>query len=378
MHDIRGEYWIIDGHVDFADGDIGDKNHEAIANDYIFNHFSTNVSNLAEELGIEDDTESYGEVDPEKVTTILNNIIELLMTDKGMNEQGANAYVMKELQADQEAFVILMGGGDPRFYVIKHWGWIAVRSNNVEIFGYDTSRQKQIAEGIRDILYEEGGHEEPEIEVAIYDFKTGKSWYASLAELEQPHVTPNVNQQVTTTYNKSFYHGTNPKDEEENKYATQAKSGVNQLNQAAQKQGMVGPGQQLWRGTSESFRSWLESNESIDPLDRELPNAFSERLGRKPETLRDYLIRHKITINPDGTVVLYHARPKNSKYTFLRAGSYLTSDPEAAKHFAARDRDLDSNKDIELLTLNLPADYIAPAGHIILLKDFPLNNAIRS
>ena len=31
---IRGEYWIIDGSATFADGDVGDMNHEGYAIDH--------------------------------------------------------------------------------------------------------------------------------------------------------------------------------------------------------------------------------------------------------------------------------------------------------------------------------------------------------
>ena len=37
MTEIKGEYWIYDGNVDFADGDVGDYNHESIAMSHVFN-----------------------------------------------------------------------------------------------------------------------------------------------------------------------------------------------------------------------------------------------------------------------------------------------------------------------------------------------------
>jgi hypothetical protein len=58
------------------------------------------------------------------------------------------------------------------------------------------------------------------------------------------------------------------------------------------------------------------------------------------ETVGEFLDRHEIKVHEDGTVTLYHARPKTAVFDTLREGSYLEKDPEAARHYAARDRGL--------------------------------------
>ena len=55
MSEIRGEYWIEDGYVNFADGDIGDANHEMIAVSAICHQYKSSIENLADELDIEYD-----------------------------------------------------------------------------------------------------------------------------------------------------------------------------------------------------------------------------------------------------------------------------------------------------------------------------------
>lgn len=266
MYKIRGEYWVIDGHVDFADGDVGDRNHEMIATEHIVNEHLSNIVSLAEELNV--DTESIndnGEVDTYAVSNVLESIFEALI-EQNKDEKSAVAYIVQYLNVDNEAYEVLVGRGDARYYVIKHYGWLAVRSNNVELYGYDASKQRVVANAIRDVMYEEGGVEdgEDDTEIAIYDFKTGKSWYTTLEELEQPNISIKTNQQANTTYNKSFFHGTNPRDEEENKYAQTTKTNLNKFNAQAQQQGIVGPGQQVWRGTSESlqFGKWFRDRKT--------------------------------------------------------------------------------------------------------------------
>jgi hypothetical protein len=93
------------------------------------------------------------------------------------------------------------------------------------------------------------------------------------------------------------------------------------------------------------------------------------RFGK--ETVGEFISRHDIPINSDGTVTLYHARPKNLNFGVLRNGSYLTADKNAAVFFAARDRNL-KPKDIEVLTLRLSPDQIQPGVHITLIGDYKL------
>ena len=65
---IRGEYWIVDGSVEFADGDVGDYNHEAIATNHVFQQWASSVQKIAEEYEIETEFETYGELNTEAVS----------------------------------------------------------------------------------------------------------------------------------------------------------------------------------------------------------------------------------------------------------------------------------------------------------------------
>jgi hypothetical protein len=279
MSDITGEYWVIDGSVDFADGDVGDKNHEMIAVDHVAGNYVDAVDNLADQYELPSNANHYGEPDIEGIAETLRNIHERLTMgpDDGtepdpntlMKDKQAWQYIQQQLGCDDDALAILLGGGDARTYAMEKSGWIAIRSNNVELYGYDASRQAEIAEAIEEILWEEGHEQEvnpEEVELSIYDHKSGKSWYVTLADLKQPQITARPQQLAMTTYNKSMHHLMNPKDSEENKYSNPAKSQPNKWNAAAQKTRIIGPGQQLWRGTSEGFfagfREWLHLLES--------------------------------------------------------------------------------------------------------------------
>jgi hypothetical protein len=253
MHEIRGEYWIQNGHVEFADGDTGDSNHEMIANNHVIYQFADNIIALAKETGIPtENAYRYGEYDSEVIVDILDNLEKYLKKDN----------VMQHLGCNQEAYAILQGGGDSRLYVMKYEGWIAIRSNNIELFGYDEQKRKELVSGLSEILEDEGIDESvppEEIEFWFDDHKTNRSHSISLAELEQP-ITMRSNIMVQSV--KKIQPN---KDSEENKYQNPSSSVKNKWTQAAQDKGVIPPGHDLWRGTSEGwmpFKKWLNFREN--------------------------------------------------------------------------------------------------------------------
>lgn len=249
---IRGEYWIIDGQVDFADGDIGDQNHESIAINHVHSQFASQVENLAEEIGINANTERHGEIDTEEINKIIDEIYEHFFEQGKMSSKQILYFMMQKIGCNEEALNILRGGGDARLYVMVHDSWIAVRSNNIEFYGYDTTKQKEIANAIGNILWEEGEeHFNPqEVDLSLYDHRNNKSWNTTLEELENPIITPKLQQLPTTTYNRPL---PNPKDEEENKYSNPAKSNLGKMTN--------------WRGASEcyKFSNWLKNVDLSSP-----------------------------------------------------------------------------------------------------------------
>jgi len=241
-NEIRGEYWIANGQIDFVDGDIGDVTHEGAAINHIFYNYSHNVGDLAEEFGIDaSHIENHGEPDQEAIAEVLNECFE-----KNPNEK----FFMEKLGVNRECLHILMGGGDAVNYVMVYEQWIAVRSNNIELYGWDDQKRKYLLNGLDEIFDSEGIEEDnPEqMDFTIFDFKTNKSRYITLADIQStiPVVRP-VQQLMTKNHSK--FNITN-KDNTENTPQTN-KSNPSPLNVAAQKIGMIGPGQNLWRGTSE-------------------------------------------------------------------------------------------------------------------------------
>lgn len=211
--EINGEYWIIDGRAIGADND---DNHEYLATQHIISVYEDKISAL---LG-------HVENDFYLINTAIKNI------DKKKLVQ----------LLGEELLDILLGRGDSRFYVMKYFGWIALRGENAELYKWNSSKKEDLATGIGDIV-DEGS----EVEISIYDHFSGKNFYLSLAQLEQPGISPVINLPAMTRGKLPL-----------SLLGNFGKKGISrQINLLAQRQGVVGPGQQLWRGTSEGFKEWL-------------------------------------------------------------------------------------------------------------------------
>lgn len=265
---IRGEYWIRNGYVDFADGDVSDRNHAMIAREYICNQYSDNIENLANNLGIDASSISqYGEINTEAISQVLEEIEEKLQEQE---IEDTHDYILKYIGCNNEAYNILLGGGNEILYVMKYEGWIAVREMNIELFGYDNSKRLQLVRGLEQILDEEGIDENvppEEIEFWIEDHKTNRSHATNMAELQEP-ITMRANKMITSTRIKPLPTFKTNADSEENKGQNPSPSVQNPWNKAAIDKKIIPPGHQLWRGTSEctiklvAFKEWLKKYKS--------------------------------------------------------------------------------------------------------------------
>lgn len=95
---------------------------------------------------------------------------------------------------------------------------------------------------------------------------------------------------------------------------------------------------------------------------------------RRAETVGEWAIRHRIP-RENGKYIFYHATPKRGgAKNILRKGSYLEADPDAAVHFAGRDRDLKSDQ-INLHKLLLSADEFDPGMFPLLRQDTPISKS---
>jgi PcfJ-like protein/ADP-Ribosyltransferase in polyvalent proteins len=155
MIKLANEYWFHDGDTEFADGDIGDKNHEMIAEDYILNHFIPNAPEHLYDYGLS--KSALNECAPDDV-----EFIEYLMNKYKYSEEDAidDAYSgnyirwlvtgndESESPIIQELFHALK---DPRKYAVEKLGWIRVQGRFIETYNLDDNHLDEITNGLREV-----------------------------------------------------------------------------------------------------------------------------------------------------------------------------------------------------------------------------------
>lgn len=179
--DIRGEYWIIDGDVTFADGDVGDMNHEAYAVDH-----ARRIT--LEELGGDSDNEVITDEELAKAA-------HAALTETGVPFNPDDWYpAVKQLfsaQPNAEALIAglqtALGMGDAREVAMKYWGWKWCRRSNIATWTFTASDRQQIVRGLNEIVSQEMDADEEgwdTLEITIGVGATGKRYSMTLAELE--------------------------------------------------------------------------------------------------------------------------------------------------------------------------------------------------
>lgn len=135
---LQGEWWIDDtGYAQFADGDIGDQNHETIA---FWAALGINLDDelvgvYAKERAMESITEHLQETgaafSPEEIRDSLDYV-----TPGGLSEE--QAIGLLALGADAKAVEFFSGdGGDARDYMMVERAWIRVDDNNFQLWTLD-------------------------------------------------------------------------------------------------------------------------------------------------------------------------------------------------------------------------------------------------
>ncbi len=184
MSIIRGEYWITPDGLFFADGDIGDTNHEG----FVLQHARYHVANS---LGIDLD----GESDDDSFDIALEKEFGDDFSDYEdgtesfvrlkLKENFSGAELAKELKMLDAAFDRV----DLRAFAMREWGWVWVRGDRATAWTLDKDQLENIASGVGDILDEENSAEPDseeltENEIDISSEKTGKSFSITFADLE--------------------------------------------------------------------------------------------------------------------------------------------------------------------------------------------------
>jgi len=137
---IQGEWWFQDGNAVYADGDVGDMNHEAYVIDIL-------KRQILDALDV--DTSNYDFVpyinDDEISNEIFSNIKDELTPEELQKWEDGEigtviiSYLTRQGEKDIKNILYYIRGRDdkghtldPREYALVHWGWQRVKTNNIQ------------------------------------------------------------------------------------------------------------------------------------------------------------------------------------------------------------------------------------------------------
>lgn len=158
---LRGEWWIADGDTVYADGNVVDQGHEAVAIQRLCHKFlgrmnihedhPWNLPNYVSEIRTwlreeypKDFTEKQIEHDP------------LDCAHEIMRQNWEDGFESPDQLDDAWACACGCGNHDARVYVMKYEGWKRVKGNEVETWNLTAQDLKEIVDGLSEIAFENG------------------------------------------------------------------------------------------------------------------------------------------------------------------------------------------------------------------------------
>ena len=160
-----GEWWIVDGQSIYADGDIGEMNHEAYVIDsiqrkYAYDEFCASDwvdwDAFKKQLGIETYDEQYGMKPNDQYQKKYQKELLTLAIKK-----------LKEMGMTDEEYLIAEGHGDARVYGMENLGWKRVKMNNIQTKTLTPDDLKDIANGLYDANNELSDNDETPFNIEV-------------------------------------------------------------------------------------------------------------------------------------------------------------------------------------------------------------------
>lgn len=178
---IRGEYWIQGGDVTFADGDIGDMNHEAYA---IQHALCLAIDYFGGETGDDLDVTTLEEA---VLAWAADNDV-TIDPDEWIDAAREELSRQPDSAERLEVFNCALGHGDAREVAMRYWGWKWCRGNNIATWTFTPDDRRSIASGVDNILDSEGfdddDEEGPDVDLSIGVGSTGKHYNMTLDDLK--------------------------------------------------------------------------------------------------------------------------------------------------------------------------------------------------
>jgi len=169
---MEGEFWLDGGTSMFADGDIGEMDHEGYAMDYAAREQLNNIQGDYDEFNGED-VDWFGFT--AKWTADMIEKYGLDETADPLNDLTEEQ--LKEEGVDRELWSVAFGNGDVRAYAAEKWGWVRVAGNSIQMNTLDKAKLKELADGLYDAYQ---SVDEDEFNSQCYNIETKTAFYMSV------------------------------------------------------------------------------------------------------------------------------------------------------------------------------------------------------
>jgi hypothetical protein len=154
---MPGEWFLVEGKAEYAEGDIGEYNHEAIVRRNVLYKLADAANDFLDaDINLDD---KY--IDETTLEYIIGQQVE------GASDPQA---VMDKMGITQKEVDVVLGRGNATDYGIEELGYVRVAGNNVELSGLTGSKMRDIADG----LYDAGGESVEGMTFNIEDSATTK------------------------------------------------------------------------------------------------------------------------------------------------------------------------------------------------------------
>lgn len=198
----QGEWWIQDGYAQYADGDIGDMNHEAVviesaqsdlaggSEEYYDWKISTAQEILDEEKAELEQKKLYLDESSQEHKEVEDLLYDIWEKSQDLDYH-AHEIIWENAESqgiDKELFDIAEGHGDARDYGMKKYRWKRVQGSNIQTWTLTQDDLNSIARGLDDILEHSGVEEDEDPKFTIEVSSTGQLYTASASDIQSKNL----------------------------------------------------------------------------------------------------------------------------------------------------------------------------------------------
>lgn len=200
------EYWIReDGDVDYADGDVGDYNHEGIVIRDVQSQIIDKLSHLdiKNRHGYDFDSESdWDEFKNAAAIAYANELIQKNPAKKQNIEDAVHhdpekflMAALKQAGVTKTEWQTANGMNDARDFAMERWGWKTYRDGNVDTWRLTRKDMQAIIAGLESISDQDGWSEKKfrRYRFTINVFSNKKYFYLTIDQMEKWVKTPSAN-----------------------------------------------------------------------------------------------------------------------------------------------------------------------------------------